>query len=178
MEASPSRDVASDPVVACAGPRIEVASTPPPALESPAVNAFEKDDALDGPSPVADAALPSAAALFTPTALLRPAATTGPAIVTAPDLTALAAGPAVNARLLLTVCCAPRAFMERPCTSDCAAFLPSAVAWLVTLPVPTMPNTMPLESEVAFFPDSASELAREVPSRKGLRLMAPDMVDE
>ena len=64
------------------------------------------------------------------------------------------------------------------CGRGCAEFFPSALAWLVTRPVPTMPNTMPLESEVAFLPDSAIELASAVPSRKGLRLIAPDRVEE
>jgi len=175
---APRSDVASAPVELYVGPITAVDNTPPEELAVPIVKALVNTELLEGPKPVVEAALPSLLADLTPIALDKPEDTTGPAIVREAALTAVLAAPAVNAKLLLTVCCAPTALTDRPCTSDCAEFLPSAVASLVTRPVPMRPTAMPLESDVAFFPESASALDSAVPSRKGFKLMAPDIVEE
>lgn len=175
---SPLKLVASAPPTLALGPRIAVAVASLADVAVPCVSAFANIELAEMPSPVLDVARPLLLADLTPSAFESPEDIDGPAAVSELDLTLVLDDPAVNARLLLIVCCAPTALYDMPSTDDCAESLPRAVAADVTRPEPIMPRTMPFASEVAFLPDSASELASAVPERNGLREIAPDMVAE
>lgn len=61
---------------------------------------------------------------------------------------------------------------------DFASVIPSAVAWLDDLPVPTIPNTMLLELAVASLPARVRAFESAAPSTNGLMLIAPDCTSE